>query len=198
MFKRKDIEQMFTDTVSEYIKNGYRFYYSSMGGSQGEIAKVDLTNGKEVIRILLSHEHEDFWFDYIALIVGRNTDRLYGQFHDIIWNNNLEIISEVKFYEIGNNRNYNCFGTKQEAIDAHKKHMERLHSRKFDDDITTFNFPDKAKEIVLPFVKRQYKCKSITLKQIEEVKKIVRYSYSNNKKEVHYYVTAKGKTYRIN
>ena len=124
-----------SDTVNEYIKNGYRFYYSSMGGSQGEIAKVDLTNGKEVIRILLSHEHEDFWFDYIALIVGRNTDRLYGQFHDIIWNNNLEIISEVKFYEIGNNRNYNCFGTKQEAIDAHKKHMERLHSRKFDDDI---------------------------------------------------------------
>lgn len=41
---RKDIENVYTDTIKDYLNRGYRIYYSTMGGSQGEIAKIDLTS----------------------------------------------------------------------------------------------------------------------------------------------------------
>ena len=200
---RKDIENVYTDTIKEYLDKGYRIYYSTMGGSQGEIAKIDLTNDKEVIRILLDSKTENYRehpihkymnLDYLTIIVGRNTDKLWGDsFSDIIWNEHLELISEIRFYKIGR-RNNSFFGTKQEAIDAMCKYYERfdfrdLYSR---DEII---FSDKAKEIILPWVKRQKKCKSVNVKQIDEVKKVVYYNRKNIK--VHYYVKAKGQVFKI-
>ena len=200
---RKDIENVYTDTIKDYLNKGYRIYYSTMGGSQGEIAKIDLTNDKEVIRILLDSETEHYRehpihkyidLDYLTIIVGRNTDKLRGDsFSDIIWNEHLELISEIRFYKIGR-RNNSFFGTKQEAIDAQCKYYERfdfrdLYSR---DEII---FSDKAKEIILPWVKRQKKCKSVNVKQIDEVKKVIYYNRKNI--EVHYYVKAKGQVFKI-
>lgn len=200
---RKDIENVYTDTIKDYLNKGYRIYYSTMGGSQGEIAKIDLTNDKEVIRILLGSKSEHYRehpihkymdLDYLTIIVGRNTDKLRGDsFSDIIWNEHLELISEIRFYKIGR-RNNSFFGTKQEAIDAMCKYYERfdfrdLYSR---DEII---FSDKAKEIILPLVKRQRKCKSVNVKQIDEVKKVIYYNRKNI--EVHYYVKAKGQVFKI-
>ena len=166
---RKDVEQMYTDTIKDYMKKGYRVYYSTMGGHQGEVAKIDLTNDKEVIRILLDKKTEIFnhmILEYLAIIVGRNTDKLLeNSFSDTIWNEHLELISEVRFYKIGRNNNH-FFGTKQEAIDAINKNWERYDYKNYS-STKEIIFSDKAKEIVLPFMKRQRKCKSITVKQIE-------------------------------
>ena len=200
---RKDIENIYTDTVREYLDNGYRIYYPTMGGSQGEIAKIDLTNDKEVIRIFLGsktenyREHPDHKYmdlDYFTIIVGRNTDKLWGDsFSDIIWNEHLELISEIRFYKIGR-KNNSFFGTKQEAIDAMLKYYERLKFRSFDwaEERIEIN-SDEAKRIVLPFVKRQYKCKSATVKDIEKIEKII---FKNDK--VYYVVQVKGKRYKMN
>lgn len=200
---RKDIENIYTDTIREYLDNGYRIYYSTMGGSQGEIAKIDLTNDKEVIRILLESKTENYRehpihkymdLDYLAIIVGRNTDKLWGDtFSDIIWNQHLELISEIRFYKIGR-RNNSFFGTKQEAINAMHKYYERLKFRSFDwaNERIEIN-SDEAKRIVLPFVKRQYKCKSATVKDIEKIEKVI----SRNGK-VCYMVQVKGKRYKMN
>ena len=48
-----DINKMFTAEASKYLARGYHFNTASMSGSQGETAKVDLTNGTEIIRVLL-------------------------------------------------------------------------------------------------------------------------------------------------
>lgn len=200
---RKDIENVYTDTVKDYLNKGYRIYYSTMGGSQGEIAKIDLTNDKEVIRILLGSKTENYRehpihkymdLDYLTIIVGRNTDKLRGDsFSDIIWNEHLELISEIRFYKIGR-RNNSFFGTKQEAIDAMLKYYERLKFRSFDwaEERIEIN-SDEAKRIVLPFVKRQYKCKSATVKDIEKIEKVIP---KNGK--VYYMVQVKGKRYKMN
>lgn len=200
---RKDIENIYSYIIKCYLNEGYRINYPTMSGSQGEIAKIDLTNDKEVIRILLDSKTENYrehpvhkymGLDYLAIIVGRNTDKLRGDsFSDIIWNQHLELISEIRFYKIGR-RNDSFFGTKQEAIDAMCKNYERfdfrdLYSR---DEII---FSDKAKEIILPWVKRQKKCKSVNVKQIDEVKKVIFYNRKNI--EVHYYVKAKGQVFKI-
>lgn len=194
---RKDIENMYTDIVKEYVDKGYRIYYPTMGGSQGEIAKIDLTNDKNVIRILIDKKIEFYnhmLLEYLVIIVGENTDKLWGNsFSDIIWNDNLKIISEVRFYKIGKNDNL-FFGTKQEAIDALNKKLKRFDYENYN-SVKEIIFSDKAKEIVLPFMKRQRKCKSITVKQIEEVKKVIYYNKNNIK--VHYYVKAKGDIFRI-
>ena len=194
---RKDIENIYTDTVKEYMNKGYRIYSPTMGGSQGEIAKIDLTNDKDVIRILIDKKIEFYKhmvLEYLLIIVGKNTDKLWGNsFSDIIWNEHLEIISEIRFYRIGKNNNH-FFGTKQEAIDAINKNWER-YDHKNSSSTKEIIFSDKAKEIVLPFMKRQRKCKSITIKQIEEVKKVIYYNKNNIK--VHYYVKAKGQVFKI-
>lgn len=200
---RKDIENVYTDTIKDYLNRGYRIYYSTMGGSQGEIAKIDLTNDKEVIRILLKSKLENYrehpihkymTLDYLTIIVGRNTDKLSGNsFSDIIWNEHLELISEIRFYKIGR-RNNSFFGTKQEAIDAMCKYYERLKFKSFDwaEERVELN-SDETKRIVLPFVKRQYKCKSATVKDIEKIEKVIP---KNGK--VYYMVQVKGKRYKMN
>lgn len=191
MFK-KDIEKIYTDTIMEYVNKGYRINSSTMNGSQGEIAKVDLTNDKEVIRIYLSSStnyRERYWTEGITLIVGRNTDKLTGQMHfDIIWNDNLEIISEKNFYKIGTNSNY--YGTKEEAVETMKKTYDRIKNKSVEKN-NVILLPDKAKEIVLPFVRKQYKCKSIKINEIEKVEKII----SNGKSS--YYIMARGRNYML-
>lgn len=200
---RKDIENIYTYIIKGYLENGYRIYYSTMGGSQGEIAKVDLTNDKEIIRVLLCSKTENYRehpihkymdLDYFTIIVGRNTDKLWGDsFADIIWNEHLELISEIRFYKIGR-KNNSFFGTKQEAIDAMHKYYERLKFKSFDwaEERIEIN-SDEAKRIVLPFVKRQYKCKSATVKDIEKIEKVIP---KNGK--VYYIVQVRGKKYKMN
>lgn len=200
---RKDIENVYTDTIKEYLNKGYRIYYSTMGGSQGEIAKIDLTNDNEVIRILLGSKAENYRehpihkymnLDYLTIIVGRNTDKLRGDsFSDIIWNEHLELISEIRFYKIGR-RDNSFFGTKQEAIEAMLKYYERLKFKSFDlaEERIEIN-SDEAKRIVLPFVKRQHKCKSATVKDIEKIEKVI----PRNSK-VYYMVQVRGERYKMN
>ena len=53
---REDVNRIFTERVTELIAQGYHINTGSMPGSQGEIAKVDLRKGSEIIRVLLEHK----------------------------------------------------------------------------------------------------------------------------------------------
>ena len=73
----KDINNRFTQIVAEYIAKGYTFNTSSMGGSQGEIANIDLTNGTEIIRIVVSSFSN--WrenLEGVEIAIGRCTDNV--------------------------------------------------------------------------------------------------------------------------
>lgn len=59
-YGKTEINKLFTERVNEYIIQGYWFNLESLGGQQGEVSKVDLTNGKEVIRVLLRSTLE-YW-----------------------------------------------------------------------------------------------------------------------------------------
>lgn len=48
-----DINRKFTAAVSSYMAQGYYINAASMSGSQGEIAHIDLTDGKQIVRVLL-------------------------------------------------------------------------------------------------------------------------------------------------
>ena len=94
-----DINRKFTETVSSYIAQGYIINTASMSGSQGEIAHIDLTDGKQIVRVLLDSFTE--WEDYnqlegLKLVVGIAADNVKpndSQRCDVIWNNRLDVIS---------------------------------------------------------------------------------------------------------
>ena len=105
---QNDINRAFTEKVAELLSRGYQIYPGTMGGSQGEIAHVDLYRGDEIIRVLLDHSAgRGEKPDGVRLIVGRNTDRIrmncFDTLGNTIWNNRLEILSEIEFCQIGEN-----------------------------------------------------------------------------------------------
>ncbi len=55
--KKQDIRNAYTQKVTELLNQGYTIFPDTMNGSQGEIAHIDLTNGSEIIRVLLCRGH---------------------------------------------------------------------------------------------------------------------------------------------
>ena len=51
-----DINQEFSDAVAEYMSKGYSINTGTMDGSQGEVAHIDLTDGNEIVRVLLTYD----------------------------------------------------------------------------------------------------------------------------------------------
>lgn len=201
--KFAEINRKFTEAVTEWIGKGYIINSASMNGSQGEYAKVDLTDGREIIRVLLncaSHpvtriDGRYYSFDIVELTVGRVTDNVKPNSSDTwatVWNQNLEIISSEEFYEIGRSRREKWYGTKAEAIAQQDKSWERAKARNVS-QCTEFD----AAAVVLPFVKRQPKCKSVRLHEITKVTKTVSKNMFDDGVRVNYAVEARGNTYRL-
>ena len=135
-----DINKIFTETVNNYLNNGFTIFCNTMRGSQGEIAKVDLTNGTELYRIMLVeiYSWEDgFGKNGYSIKVGKYQESLdkinnlwLEAFDGTIWNNQLEIVSERKFILLNNkmsNKYYVEEGS-EEYIKAIEKHQNRIDS----------------------------------------------------------------------
>lgn len=93
--KYEEINKRFTEKVAEYLSLGYAFNTSTMSRTQSEIAKVDLTNGAEIVRIYL-----DRFNDGYEIIVGKCVDNVPP--HNecnwaTIWNDGLEVIERIRF-----------------------------------------------------------------------------------------------------
>ena len=152
----RDINNRFTEIVAEYIAKGYTFNTSSMGGSQGEIANIDLTNGKEIIRIVLSSFSN--WrenLEGVEIAIGRCTDNVRphsGQLHETVWNSHLEIVRTEYFYKIS--RYDNFYGTREEAEAAREVRHARYARREF--SRTEYKPSEKAKAIAERIVRNKF------------------------------------------
>ena len=51
-----DVRRIYTQKVSELLAKGYQIHYETMSGSQGELAHIDLSDGNEILRVLLERE----------------------------------------------------------------------------------------------------------------------------------------------
>ena len=103
IYKTKDINELFTKVVNKYLAKGYVFNLNTMSGSQGEIAKVDLTNGEHIYRINIDKEHDfENCIDTIKITV-KEYETNKKRIDDIwitLWNNNGLLIECINFYEI--------------------------------------------------------------------------------------------------
>ena len=157
--------------VQNYFNKGYRIYTKSMGGTQGEIASVFLTNDKEVICLSLEKERKNRK-DYLILYT-----RKYDNFNNsTLWLNEEFVIDKIVYHIIDewkniyetqftdNEKEFSMIEEKRRKRECINLHNDRLLFKSEND------FTDKEKKIILSFVKRQQRCKTVNLGDIKIVK----------------------------
>ena len=187
-----DINRVYTEKVAEWMAKGYGINAGTMGGSQGEIAHIDLTNGHEIVRIVM--ERESTWgetcSDRIVVRVGKVTDTSIkpnsNDSWQTIWNNKLEIVDETSFYII--DRDNGWYGTLEDAKEMTEKMMSRYQSKNDSEDVTEL---PRRKEIVLKSIRRM---KGFKNARPVDIDKIIR---RRTEKGLLYQVRAKGKWFNL-
>ena len=180
--KYASINKRYTEIVNEYLLKGYVVNTNSMGGHQGEIAKIDLTDGKEIIRIYIDGFYEDY-LEGVEIIVGRCTDKVTPNSHrdySTFWSSHLEILKTERFYEIGNGSDY--YVTKEEAERANKIRRERWRSQYRSSEYTP---SEKAMEIAKRIVRNKFGYKRINAADVKLTKSNSGYVVKYNQKSYH-------------
>jgi len=196
--KQTEIEAIMTAKVAEYITKGYTFSTTTMSGHQGEIAKIDLRKGDEVIRAMLATETE--WTDngtreVVIFTIGRSTENVIDDAHPFntmgktFWNNKMDIIEQRRFYWIDRNADY--FTEDVNEYDAMRS-KQRKRYRNHDDYRPRKELPEAARMIAKQYIKRTTGKARVNSKEIK-VFKGARYRGEN----IHYYAEYRGKTYQI-
>jgi len=137
--KMEQLNNRFTQVVSNWLNMGYSFNVAAMSGHQGEIGKVMLTNGTYTLAIYLHEEAvEDAdvelrWEREVRLTVeqfndSRNYDRNIGTDY---WLGRGIVIAEEHFYRIserGCSKNVYT-DSKEEFIKSHEVQKARMNVR---------------------------------------------------------------------
>lgn len=196
--KFAEINAKFSAIVSEWLAKGYVIHTPTMSGSQGEIAKVDLTDGTEIIRVLMTRfgepcvwvEDREYNLEGVKLLVGNagdNAGPVRLSFFTTIWNEHLDVLSCEEFYEVGcvNRNGEQWYGTKEEALAQQKIQQERENARRIPRCIV---LPEAARKVVFPLIRQ--KLQGFQLSEITKVEKAFPGA-------MFYYVTARGAKHKI-
>ena len=200
IYKKQDIDRAFTETVTGLIAQGYQINPATMGGSQGEIAHVDLCKGSEILRVRLEQAHASYREpDYLSLTVGRYTEPLRNDSfrgHETLWNNRLEIISEIKFACAA--RNFYDTAVYLDPVsgqEAHDKREQRWKAKRMPNRRT---LPEAFKSPALRWLKKQKGFKTCRLEEIESVTRVSKQDWNKTLPDLECYeIKARGKTFRL-
>ena len=96
-----------TKIVQGYLKKGWWIHGDTMRGTHGELCRVDVTNGKRLVRILLEDKH--YWLtsihekiEYVIWItLGEPKDNEWKKYNVIkkIYNEDLIILKRQIIYQ---------------------------------------------------------------------------------------------------
>ncbi len=175
MFKN-DIRRIYTEKVTELLNQGYTIFPDTMGGSQGEIAHIDLTDGSQIVRVLLerglcwSHIDDGFHGEVVTLTIGRaSADTWFGEHWDgTIWNNRLEKIFEIRWAEISG-RGEGWYTELDDAARIGHIRMERYRARAAG---TREELGDAYKSAALKWLRKQPRMKTCRLSDIERIERV--------------------------
>ena len=193
--KKQEIRNIYTQKAAELLAAGYTIFPDTMRGHQGEIAHIDFTNGSEIVRVLLErsysshHAEGGFWGNTVRLTIGRAApDTWVGSTWDgTIWNNRLEILSQIEWAEIG--RDGSWYTDMEEAARIQRLQTERYRNR---EDRTSYtDLPDSFKSPALRWLRKQPRMKSAKLSDIEKIRKV-----RTPDGRTHYEIKARGRSFR--
>lgn len=130
----KDLVTRISETTRNYLDNGWIFNPGTMGGSQGEMVRIDLFKDFEVgpttIRLVLDKVYRDFDYYYRFTIekfdMDYSTDKL-----DTLWNGEgIYVLDE--YYGIKEDGSMFYMGTEDDIRKAWTKHKDRWMYKTFD------------------------------------------------------------------
>ena len=196
--KKTTVERMYTAKVAELLNQGWHIHTSTMPGHQGEVAHVDLTDGSEIRRALLCREvtwgrsGADFYGHKLIILVGKNTDPIWPGWDSTLWNNHIEVCSQIELAEIQEPDRYHPEGWYTDmatAQDIQRIRNERREARR----IPTEKVLGTAfKSIALRWVRKQPRMKTTKL---EDITKVARYTSRDG--STGFKIEAKGKTFTL-
>lgn len=172
---KQDIRNYYTQKVTELLAQGYSIYPDTMRGSQGEIAHIDLSNGSEIIRVLLerNRSYEDaYWGDVLTITVGTaEADFWAGHWDGTIWNNKLNVRSQIHFGEITPDH----YVIMDEAIKIQAKRKSRWLAKPVAMLRQNRREPlsDAYKSIALRWLRRQPRMKTAKLEDIKRFDRVI-------------------------
>ena len=173
LFGRQEISEEFTKIVSDYLANGFIFFYSrASGGTQGEELKADLSNdgGKTVYRVWLFTDRESrdgeeskWWdaFNVIKIVVKK-----YNGADGTFWVSKGELVFEKTFYQI----NERC-RTDSEVYCEDKEDGEAIKDKRNDRQHNNYvsdnkELPEKYFRLAMKCVRKKAGWKSQQLKNV--------------------------------
>lgn len=154
-----DINKRFTDIVAEYIGNGYTINAATMCDIEEEIAKVDLTNGNEIIRIQLRPEYsKSDNVEFISLEVCKCPVNILPNYHNNLYHirrSTLEILECEQFYQVGEKRDGRAFyGDYDHALYAANVRIQRKYRNENEDQL--LDLTEKRMDIVKRLLSRKF------------------------------------------
>ena len=188
--KFDEINKVFTERVNVYLNMGYTINAGTMGGSQGEIAKVDLTDGKEIVRVFIErfNSHKFNGLRGVQVIAGRcNDERVKANANDdrTIWNSKLVIDWKRRFYIVGGDCiSGEWYGDAKQAQDAQTKKYERWKNLSTEGK-REITLKGVALDKIKARIKRENKLQRVTASDIKSGKDKRGYFYSYHGKTVY-------------
>ena len=194
--KKQDIRNIYTQKVAELLNQGYTIFPDTMNGSQGEIAHIDLTNGSEILRVLLEREpiwsdtEDGFYGDAVTLTIGKAAEdtRVGNRWDGTIWNHRLEHRFQIKWAEIKSRRE-GWYTDLEEADRIGHIQRERYHRK---NTARPEELGAAFKSIALRWLRKQPRMKTCKLEDIEKMERV--WDASGHRS---FQITAKGKRYTI-
>lgn len=193
----KEITTIFSNKVTEYLNSGWVINAQTMTGwSSNEITKVDLTNGSDILRVMMESDSEFYDFDEYNEYIKRIEINLYREarndskpFTRIIFPK-WELVETRAFYALDESWDGEWYVEDfAEVVAAKKKHRARQRARFFIPRDSFCEFPITVN--MLPLVRRFPKCKTAHL---EDIEKITRDIYGDKRR---YNFFVKGKCHTI-
>lgn len=168
-FTKSEVYMEYTKKVNEYLQNGYYVYCATMKGTQGDVSKIDLTNGIEIIRIRLNNGITGLYkfncSDGVFIKVEKYTQDMFNHNMfdiDILWNDKGTELFYKEYYKLENKYKSNIFTDNIDEI----KRIGKIRENR----IRIKMYPNRAiltdKRKLLSIVKTKKGYKSTRLKDI--------------------------------
>ena len=176
--KRIEIDKIFARMLGEYLAKGYVVNTNTMGGHQGEVAKVDLRKGDDVLRMSLDKGRD--WkadADWYVLTVGRATEPVRKEDGAIIWTERCDEIERHVFYQIGKDWFSGIEAYTKDCVQ--KRHARWKNGWSHVDPLTNDrDLPDSCRKVALGILRKMDRCHSVKLCDIKKVRRVRYYDGS--------------------
>ncbi len=139
IIKAEEIRKAFTDKVNEYLSEGMQINIWSMSGTQGEKAKVDVTDGVHIYRISLFREcgwidDDNFTHrtDTMVLTVEKFEQQISNRvnilYDSTLWNGRGETVYSKTWYALGDIYSNNAFTDDVNTILSNSKKSDERYA----------------------------------------------------------------------